>query len=107
DYGEIKFVHGHKEARGEKIVIGHEHPSLCLRDKVGVLAKLPCFLVSKEIIVLPAMSPLAGGTDVSSAINEEYLSPILKNYDVDRMEVYAISDELMHFSSIGKIKKIF
>ncbi|MBC7081449.1 MAG: metallophosphoesterase [Thermoplasmatales archaeon] len=106
EYGEIKFVHGHKEANGDKIVIGHEHPSLVIRDKVGVVAKLPCFLISKEMVVLPAMSPLASGTDVSSASNEEYLSPILKSYDVDVMEIYAISDELMHFSSVGKIKRV-
>ncbi len=106
EYGDIKFVHGHKEARGGKIVIGHEHPSLSIRDKVGVLTKLPCFLISKEMVVLPAMSPLASGTDVLSATNEEYFSPILKNYDVEGMEIYAISDELMHFSSVGKIKRI-
>jgi putative SbcD/Mre11-related phosphoesterase len=106
EYGEIKFVHGHKKAMGERIVIGHEHPSLCLRDKVGVVARLPCFLVSKEIVVLPAMSPLASGTDVSSALNHEYLSPLLNDYDVDRMEIYAISDELLHFSTVGKIRRI-
>lgn len=106
EYGGIKFVHGHKEERGDRIVIGHEHPSLCLRDRVGVIARLPCFLVSKEVIVLPAMSPLASGTDVSSAEREEYLSPILKNYDVDEMEIYAISDELLYFSKVGELKKI-
>jgi len=106
EYGNVKFVHGHKEEYAEKMIIGHEHPSLWLRDKVGAIVRLPCFLVSEELIVLPAMSPLASGTDVSSASKDEYLSPILKNFDIDKMEIYAISDELLHFSSVGKIKRI-
>lgn len=102
----IKIVHGHKEIEAKRILMAHEHPSLHLRDKIGALVKLPCFLVSKKLVVLPALSPLATGTDVSSASNEDYLSPILQKENVDDFEVYAISDELLYFSKIGKLKRV-
>ncbi len=104
EYNKIKIAHGHKEVEGEKVIIGHEHPSLHLRDKVGAFVKLPCFLYSEKLIVLPALSPLATGTDVSSP--EQYLSPLLKKIADDEMEVYAISDELLYFSSLEKLKKV-
>lgn len=103
----IKVVHGHKEAKGNKIIMAHEHPSLHLRDKVGALVKLPCFMVSKKIIVMPALSPIATGIDVSSATSDEYLSPILQNENVDEFEIYAISDELLYFSKIENLRKIW
>jgi len=104
--GKIKIFHGDKDRGGEKKIIGHEHPSISLRDSVGAIIKLPCFLVGKDIIVLPALSPLASGTDVASADREDYLSPVLRNTNIGEMEIYAIYDELLHFSTIGKIKKI-
>lgn len=102
----IKIVHGHKETEAKRIIMAHEHPSLHLRDKVGAIVKLPCFLASKKIIVIPALSPLATGIDVSSAEPADYLSPILQRENVDEYEVYAISDELLYFSKIGKLKKV-
>ncbi|KAA0001327.1 MAG: hypothetical protein FE048_05655 [Thermoplasmata archaeon] len=63
-------------------------------------------MASKEIIVLPALSPLATGTDVVSDASS-YLSPILKEENVDDFEIYAIShDELLHFSKIGELKRV-
>ncbi len=102
----IKIVHGHKEAKGKRIIMGHEHPSLHLRDKVGALVKLPCFMVSKKIIVIPALSPLATGTDISSATNEDYLSPILQKENIDEFEIYALADEILYFSKVGNLKKV-
>ncbi len=103
--GNIKIVHGHKETRWNgMLIMAHEHPSIMLRDSVGAVVKLPCFIVGEKLIVLPALSPLATGTDV---LSDDYLSPILKEKDTDDFEVYAIShDELLHFSKIGNLKKI-
>ena len=102
----IKIFHGHKDLNGKKKIIGHEHPSISLRDRVGAIIKLPCFMISKSTIVLPALSPLATGTDITSASKEEYLSPVLKKENINEFEIYAISDELLYFSTIGKLKKI-
>ncbi|MCD6473384.1 MAG: metallophosphoesterase [Thermoplasmata archaeon] len=104
--GDITIFHGHKDMEGKKKIIGHEHPSISLRDAVGAMVKLPCFLISDSITVLPALSPLASGTDVSTADKEEYLSPVLKKEDIEDLEIYAIADSLLFFSTVGKIKRL-
>lgn len=76
--GKYLFAHGHKnlEIPNDKVLImAHEHPSITLRDEVYATIKLPCFLYSRKIIVLPAVSLYAAGTDVSK---NEFISPILK-----------------------------
>ncbi len=80
-------VHGHKslekDLKGDIIVMGHEHPSIRIRDKLGYVAKFPCFLTaplrSREgiVVVLPAVGQYQTGTTVSLS-KETYLSPILK-----------------------------
>jgi DNA ligase-associated metallophosphoesterase len=73
--GRHLFVHGDTSsdvianrqavaARGGRVIIGHEHPAITISDGVATRVKCPCFLVGKEIIVLPAFSPWAAGTDV-------------------------------------------
>ena len=106
DVGNLKIVHGDKIVENEgKIIMGHEHPSIGIRDKVGAMVKLPCYLVGKKIFVLPALSPLATGTDVVR--DENFLSPILKKENIDEFEVYAINqDEILYFSKIKDLKKV-
>ena len=55
---------------------------------------------------MPALSPLASGTDVSTADKEEYLSPVLKKEDIENLEIYAIADGLLFFSTVGKIRRL-
>lgn len=99
----------------KNLILAHEHPSIKLRDELGVSVKLPCFLINKKrkIIVLPAFSPLALGQEFSItkkfskkelkqkfSINEyhsekyansnEFLSPILKKLGYD--EIIATSE---------------
>jgi len=103
--GNFKMVHGHRMVKGEgkKLLLGHEHPSLSIRDAVGAMVKMPCYLCGNGIVVLPAISPLATGTDV---LEGDFLSPILKNVDKKGMKVYAINhDELLYFSTIGDLRK--
>ncbi|MCD6171909.1 MAG: metallophosphoesterase [Thermoplasmata archaeon] len=106
EIGDIKIFHGHKDMEGKRKIIGHEHPSIGLRDKIGAIIKLPCFMVNKNIVVLPALSPLATGVDVSSADRNDYLSPVLRKENIDEFEIYAIADELLYFSTIKKLKSI-
>ena len=104
--GDVKIVHGDKMVKKEgKIIMGHEHPSIGIRDKVGAMVKLPCYLVGNGIFVLPALSPLATGTDVVR--DEKFLSPILREENIDEFEVYAINhDEILYFSRIKDLKKV-
>jgi len=48
------------------IVMGHEHPAISIGDGVTSSQKCPCFLVSEEVIVLPAFSRWAAGTNFRS-----------------------------------------
>ena len=103
---EITIFHGHKDMEGRRKIIGHEHPSVSLRDAIGAIIKLPCFLISEHIVVLPALSPLASGTDVTTTEKEDYLSPVLKREDIKKFEIYAIADNLLFFSTIGKVRQV-
>jgi uncharacterized protein len=47
-----------------RIVMGHEHPAISIGDGVTTSQKCPCFLVSDKVIVLPAFSRWAAGTNV-------------------------------------------
>ncbi len=53
-------------ARNGCILMGHEHPAISLGDGVASHIKCPCFLVSPEIIILPAFSRWAAGTSINS-----------------------------------------
>jgi uncharacterized protein len=61
------FVHGHQTSKcPERIVMGHEHPAISVGDGVATSVKCPCFLLSREVIVLPAFSLwAAGGVEVA------------------------------------------
>ncbi len=107
----IKIVHGHKECEGKRIVMGHEHPSVKLRVRGGMYS-YPCFLRlkdvknSRDVLVLPAMSPLLSGSDVLSL--ESFLSPILKNFSPREAEVYAIYEDQKECGvfSLGKVEDL-
>ena len=101
-WGNLTFVHGHEKVKREGyMVLGHDHPSLKLRDAIGASIKLPCFLFNKKekIIVLPAVSPLATGTNVVHT--SKFLSPLLNEVDMSSSNVYAISEiGLLDFKKI-------
>lgn len=87
---DVLILHGHKDVipgninQYKLIVMGHEHPSLGLRDKLGYLIKYPCFLYTRlrdsstRVLVLPAIGAYQTGTTVSSEPSS-YLSPIMRN----------------------------
>ena len=99
--GRYRFLHGHKyhEPSDDEItIIGHEHPSVTLRDEVFATVKVPCFLYSQNLIVLPAVSIYASGTDVTKS---DYISPILQKHRFD-FRVFGI-DEKMGVFPLGKL----
>ena len=88
----MTLVHGHEVVPTEgRLVIGHEHPILKLTDEVGASLRIPCFLVSDEVVVLPAMSPLALGSDI---IGGPRLSPLLENLYLGDAKIYGIDNNL-------------
>ncbi|WP_393970882.1 metallophosphoesterase [Oxyplasma meridianum] len=104
------IYHGDRDRSLKKItILGHEHPSLVLRDQIGGVFKIPAFVYNNEsgVIITPAMSFFSSGTDVAqSLLSDEHFTPALRNTDPDRYRVYGITDEfgLVDFGYIGDIR---
>jgi len=97
-------VHGHRECDAEKIIMGHEHPAVRIRR--GGIYSFPCFLHAKgdrDVVVLPAFSPLMSGSDVLS-INS-FLSPIL-DFNPDGVEVYAVDEEVAYLGKVRELRRV-
>jgi len=96
-------AHGHTEINAERMIMGHEHPGIRIRSGGGVYS-YPCFLHVKErnIIVLPAFSPLTPGIDILNT--DSFLSPILK-VDIENVEVYAVEDRVVYLGRVRDIRK--
>lgn len=104
--GGITFVHGHLNCPDRPLIMGHEHPSIKIVDRVGAYLKLPChvWLREERILVLPAYSPLASGTDLTGVSSGDCLSPILKGCDVRSAEIFACSD--IGLLPLGKLSSL-
>jgi hypothetical protein len=108
ELGNIHFVHGHLDHRGRPLVMGHEHPSVRLFDTVGACIKMPCFvhLPKQRILVLPAFSPLAAGTDFTGMGKGGSLSPILADVDLSEAEAYGCSEiGLLHLGLLSDLTR--
>jgi len=90
----IAFMHGHADTAHRPLVIGHEHPSVRIFDRVGAYLKLPSFLhfETEQILVLPAFSPLAAGTDFTNLGRADTMSPVLEKADIEDAKVYACTE---------------
>lgn len=83
--GELLIYHGHREADLggiSTVVIGHEHPRVTLRDKLGVSRKMQCFLKvplreGQEAIVMPSTGTYQAGNDIS-LLHSNFMSPIMR-----------------------------
>lgn len=90
--GPYTVVHGHEAFLPEgPLILGHEHPSLRLKDTIGAAVSVPCFAATREVVLLPAFSPLAYGSDV---LHGPYLSPLLKPQAMRRARVYGLDEKL-------------
>jgi hypothetical protein len=101
--------HGHLElpemARFDGLrIIGHEHPALKLRDPVGALVSAPAFMFDEAscTLVVPALGPLAFGSDV---LGKGSGSPVLRRLDKDRLRIFAVGGAgIMDFGTAGGIR---
>jgi putative SbcD/Mre11-related phosphoesterase len=61
----LTAVHGHiLPATSEHLVFGHIHPALGIVDHAGATQKVPVFVISERVTILPAFSPLSAGGDI-------------------------------------------
>lgn len=104
------IYHGDRDRSLRKItILGHEHPSLVLRDQVGGTFKIPAFIYNEQsnIIVTPAMSFFSSGTDVTeSLLSEEHFTPALKHADAKKFRVFGLTEEfgLVDFGFLGDLQ---
>lgn len=104
----VEFVHGHKvrdEKKGFR-VYGHEHPVIRLKDEIGALMTLPCFLYDEGngFLIQPAFSPLASGTNVISP-TRRFMNPELHDLDISKAKVFAIGENgILDFSTVENLR---
>lgn len=66
-------LHGDKpsEITPGKLLVGHLHPALSIRDDAGASQRIPAFLIGPNAYVLPAFSPFAAGFSVNVRLPSE------------------------------------
>jgi len=111
------LVHGHlalnqEEANAHHIIMGHEHPSIQIRDSLGVKHRYKAFLHGpigdKIFTILPSVSPLTLGSDVNIMPSSEMLSPLLRGENLDKITPYAldIGSAIQNFPNLGELRGI-
>jgi len=85
-------------------VVAHEHPALRIRDGVGGRASAPAFVhdIASGTLVLPALSPIAAGSDI---LRGGLLSPVLRALDRDGFRIIAATGKgLLDFGEAGPLR---
>jgi len=119
--GNIGFLHGHtwpsiELASCEILVMSHNHPAVFFKDGLGNVQTEPCWLRAsptdiafeffdtfpKEIIIMPALNRMLGGSPVN-AEECELLGPLFTNkiVDIANAEVH-----LLDGVNLGRVKDI-
>lgn len=124
--GRYGFFHGHgwpskTLMRCDYLFMGHIHPTVEFRDKLGyrlieqvwVAGKLDERLVKKrykiertgelKIVIVPVFNPLLGGVPLNAVVRKELIGPLLSNgfVDINRSEAH-----LLDGTALGAIKKL-
>lgn len=110
--GGICILHGDKipvndEVHKAKIlIIGHEHPSISLREGMKI-EKYKCFLLGswhgKKLIIMPSFFPYIEGFDIR---NENRISVMLKQKSIDSFKIFIIGDKIYDFGKIRDLKDV-
>lgn len=105
--GKVRLEFGNWNFKFRRIIIGHEHPAITLREK-SKREKYKCFLKGKlfqkkgkELIAVPSFNPLLEGTDI---LKEKLLSPFLG--DIKNFEVFIVGkEEVLEFGKVKELQK--
>jgi uncharacterized protein len=82
---------------GGFVFCGHEHPAITLSDRVASYAKCPCFVEGDGLLMLPAFSEWAGGSNLRSG---SFLSRYLEAARLRSITVI-IADKLLTLPANG------
>ncbi|MEM0447306.1 MAG: metallophosphoesterase [Thermoplasmata archaeon] len=101
--GKYTFNHGDKEIEYDGfLIMGHEHPSIKIRDPTGGIITIPSFLYNEKILVLPSPSIYSSGSDILAG---DILSPILKKEDPYSFNALGIDDKI-GLLDIGNLRNL-
>ncbi len=104
------MYHGDKDRGLKKItILGHEHPSIALRDEVGGVVKMPAFVYNAEsqVIITPALSFFSSGTDVTqSLMSQDHFTPVLSRTNPKKFRVFGLTEEfgIVDFGDLGDLQ---
>lgn len=114
--GDYFFFHGDKlpelpDKKVKMLISGHEHPSIGIVNAAGRNERLRCFLFGEykkiRLLVLPALSYFATGSDINLQSEGRLMSPVLKKIDVDKMHAIAIGyGSTLDFGTIRNLRKL-
>jgi putative SbcD/Mre11-related phosphoesterase len=85
-------------ASGGRIILGHEHPAITLSGGIATHVKCPCFLAGPGVLVLPAFSRWAAGSEIG---RRPFLSPYARLGALDRA-VAVVAGKLMPIPLAGR-----
>ena len=104
----IRVLHGHSgKLDGQLTIMGHVHPSIRLRDNIGASFKDQCFLIDegRRVLVLPALSIVAYGTDVVSQHSSDTISPLLSDAGMrDFIPIAFSGRKPLRFPTVGELR---
>ena len=104
------ICHGHAEPelRGERYLIGHDHPAIRIE---GV--KRPCFCVdptgyrNRELVVLPAFTRLAGGVELNRLRADALQSPLISSVDSLQPHIWdPDAEKTLQFPPLGEFRRL-
>ncbi len=109
--GKTLLLHGHTKPmknNARTIVIGHNHPMIRLRDKMGAHYVKKVWIIGRhketgqKIIIMPAFSNLVGGIFINEVKSEnDLLGPVARKIDLRNAECY-----LLDGTFIGQVKEL-
>lgn len=96
-FGNYLFTHGHRNVKTSKktIIIGHNQPSVKIKDEMGAIYIVPVWvrgklkgkLKGKHLIMMPAFNELCGSTIVN---RDRLLGPIAKQLNKKSVHIYLL-----------------
>ena len=102
--------HGHDEpeTRGERYLIGHDHPTISIEGK-----RHPCLCVDptgyrgRELIVLPAFTRLAGGVELNRLRADALQSPLISSVEALQPYVWdSEAEKTLQFPPLGEFRRL-
>lgn len=111
--GPYRVAHGDRDIEalkreamdaGGRLILGHHHPALTLRDGAGTHKKVPAFAHAEGLLCLPALSPFSRGADLR---NREHAAGVELAADGARISVaVVVGDRVIPVGLLDRIRAV-